>query len=80
MVSLAVFRQIENLEPQAMLAPRFLPLAQGRPFDLQQQSLTMKKKTTRNMTTWRRLHECSCSGCCLLPFFLWLLYYREGPK
>ena len=34
-VSLAVFRQIGNLEPQATLAPRFLPLAQGRPFDLQ---------------------------------------------
>ena len=32
---LAVFRQIGNLDPQATLAPRFLPLAQGRPFDLQ---------------------------------------------
>ena len=32
---LAVFRQIGNLDLQATLAPRFLPLAQGRPFDLQ---------------------------------------------
>ena len=32
---LPVFRPIQNLDPQATLAPRFHPLAQGRPFDPQ---------------------------------------------